>query len=235
MGGKSFEEAKMHQPAVRRGGARFLAGTVVSAALAIALSGPVTGAPAAAAVWTSKTAGLEVRGVESLRIAPKGPDVMYASVFSGRDAAARRGFCESRDKGKTWTALRAGLEDPLSQRDHYEITLDPKDEKVLYVVWRGKIFRSTDAGSKFERADNGTTTFSTDRSQSRGWIAGVVVDPSNNKRLLAGTRVVGYDGGRIAAERLADHVVVTRSEHIPRIQEAQASAYHVLRELVEVP
>jgi hypothetical protein len=34
--------------------------------------------------------------------------------------------------------------------------------------------------------------------------------------------------------RLADHVVVTRSEHIPRIQEAQASAYHVLRELVEL-
>ena len=44
---------------------------------------------------------------------------------------------------------------------------------------------------------------------------------------------VGYDGGRVAAERLADHVVVTRSEHIPRIQEAQASAYHVLRELLE--
>jgi D-sedoheptulose 7-phosphate isomerase len=44
--------------------------------------------------------------------------------------------------------------------------------------------------------------------------------------------MVGYDGGRVAAEDLADHVVVTRSEHIPRIQEAQASAYHVLRELV---
>jgi hypothetical protein len=27
---------------------------------------------------------------------------------------------------------------------------------------------------------------------------------------------------------------VTRSEHIPRIQEAQASAWHVLRELVEL-
>ena len=40
--------------------------------------------------------------------------------------------------------------------------------------------------------------------------------------------------GAIAAEGLADHVVVTRSEHIPRIQEAQASAYHVLRELVEM-
>jgi D-sedoheptulose 7-phosphate isomerase len=45
--------------------------------------------------------------------------------------------------------------------------------------------------------------------------------------------MVGYDGGQIASERLADHVVVTRSEHIPRIQEAQASAYHTLCELVE--
>ena len=45
--------------------------------------------------------------------------------------------------------------------------------------------------------------------------------------------MVGYDGGRIAAEGLADHVVISRSQHIPRIQEAQASAYHLLRELVE--
>jgi D-sedoheptulose 7-phosphate isomerase len=52
------------------------------------------------------------------------------------------------------------------------------------------------------------------------------------RRGLATVAMVGYDGGRIAAEQLADHVIVTRSEHIPRIQEAQASAYHVLRELV---
>jgi D-sedoheptulose 7-phosphate isomerase len=53
------------------------------------------------------------------------------------------------------------------------------------------------------------------------------------RRGLATIAFVGYDGGRIAAERLADHVVVTRSQHVPRIQEAQASAYHVLRELIE--
>ncbi len=46
--------------------------------------------------------------------------------------------------------------------------------------------------------------------------------------------MVGYDGGRVASEALADHVVIIRSEHIPRIQEAQASAYHVLVELVEL-
>ncbi len=53
------------------------------------------------------------------------------------------------------------------------------------------------------------------------------------RRGLATIAMVGYDGGRVAGERLADHVVVTRSEHIPRIQEAQASAWHMLRELVE--
>ena len=52
------------------------------------------------------------------------------------------------------------------------------------------------------------------------------------RRGLLTIALVGYDGGRVAAEGLADHVIVTRSQHIPRIQEAQASAYHVLRELV---
>ena len=46
--------------------------------------------------------------------------------------------------------------------------------------------------------------------------------------------MVGYDGGR---DRRRGGSPTTswsrRSEHIPRIQEAQASAYHVLRELVE--
>jgi len=54
------------------------------------------------------------------------------------------------------------------------------------------------------------------------------------RRGLETIALVGYDGGRIAQEALAAHVIVTRSEHIPRIQEAQASACHVLRELVEL-
>ena len=61
-------------------------------------------------------------------------------------------------------------------------------------------------------------------------IAALAEARSRGLRTIA---MVGYDGGRVAAEQLADHVVVTRSEHIPRIQEAQASAYHVLRDLVE--
>jgi D-sedoheptulose 7-phosphate isomerase len=52
------------------------------------------------------------------------------------------------------------------------------------------------------------------------------------RRGLVTIALVGYDGGRVAADGLADHVVITRSQHIPRIQEAQATAYHLLRELV---
>jgi D-sedoheptulose 7-phosphate isomerase len=54
------------------------------------------------------------------------------------------------------------------------------------------------------------------------------------KRKLVTIAFVGYDGGNVAASNLADHIVVSRSQNIPRIQEAQASVYHVLRELVEL-
>jgi D-sedoheptulose 7-phosphate isomerase len=53
------------------------------------------------------------------------------------------------------------------------------------------------------------------------------------KRGLLTVGLVGYDGGRIVSERLADHAVVVRSDYIPRIQEVQASVYHVLRGLIE--
>jgi D-sedoheptulose 7-phosphate isomerase len=53
------------------------------------------------------------------------------------------------------------------------------------------------------------------------------------RRGLLTVGIVGYDGGRIVGERLVDHAVVVRSDYIPRIQEVQASIYHVLRGLVE--
>jgi D-sedoheptulose 7-phosphate isomerase len=54
------------------------------------------------------------------------------------------------------------------------------------------------------------------------------------KRGLVTIALVGYDGGRVAADGLADHMLVSHSQHIPRIQEAQATASHLLRELVEL-
>jgi D-sedoheptulose 7-phosphate isomerase len=54
------------------------------------------------------------------------------------------------------------------------------------------------------------------------------------KRGMVTMAFVGYDGGNVEKNALADHIFISRSENIPRIQEAHASAYHVLRELVEL-
>ena len=45
--------------------------------------------------------------------------------------------------------------------------------------------------------------------------------------------LLGYDGGEIRRQALADHYVVVGSDYIPRIQEVQASIYHTLRESLE--
>lgn len=43
----------------------------------------------------------------------------------------------------------------------------------------------------------------------------------------------GYEGGRMAAEGFLDAVIVAPSSHIPRIQEAHATAYHALLHMVQ--
>jgi D-sedoheptulose 7-phosphate isomerase len=55
------------------------------------------------------------------------------------------------------------------------------------------------------------------------------------KRNLLTVALLGYDGGEILRRGLADRTVVVRSDYIPRIQEVQASVYHIMRGLFEVP
>jgi len=54
------------------------------------------------------------------------------------------------------------------------------------------------------------------------------------KRNLLTVALLGYDGGEIKRRGLADVAIVVRSDYIPRIQEVQASIYHVIRESLEV-
>lgn len=53
------------------------------------------------------------------------------------------------------------------------------------------------------------------------------------KRGLLTVALLGYDGGEILRRGLADFPIVVRSDYIPRIQEVQASAYHIVREQLE--
>jgi D-sedoheptulose 7-phosphate isomerase len=49
------------------------------------------------------------------------------------------------------------------------------------------------------------------------------------KRELVTVALLGYDGGEIRRRGLVDHCIVVRSDYIPRIQEVQASIYHLIR------
>jgi D-sedoheptulose 7-phosphate isomerase len=54
------------------------------------------------------------------------------------------------------------------------------------------------------------------------------------RRGLTTVALLGYDGGEILRRGLADFPLIVRSDSIPRIQEVQASMYHVIRETLEV-
>lgn len=54
------------------------------------------------------------------------------------------------------------------------------------------------------------------------------------KRDMLTIALLGYDGGEIKRRALADFPIVVRCDYIPRIQEVQASIYHIVREMLEV-
>jgi D-sedoheptulose 7-phosphate isomerase len=62
----------------------------------------------------------------------------------------------------------------------------------------------------------------------------VVALEEARKRKLVTVALLGYDGGEILRRGLADYSVVVHSDYIPRIQEVQASVYHIIRETLEV-
>jgi D-sedoheptulose 7-phosphate isomerase len=47
--------------------------------------------------------------------------------------------------------------------------------------------------------------------------------------------LAGYGGGRMVESGVCDHAFVIDHEYIPRIQEAQATQYHLLRRLIDEP
>ncbi len=53
------------------------------------------------------------------------------------------------------------------------------------------------------------------------------------KRKLLTVALAGYDGGEIRRRGLADFTLVVPCDYIPRIQEVQASVYHVIRASLE--
>ena len=63
--------------------------------------------------------------------------------------------------------------------------------------------------------------------------AGKTLEEARKRNLLT-VALLGYDGGEIVRRGLVDWPLVVRSDYIPRIQEVQASVYHIIRQLLEI-
>jgi D-sedoheptulose 7-phosphate isomerase len=57
----------------------------------------------------------------------------------------------------------------------------------------------------------------------------MALDEARKQNMLT-VALLGYDGGEILRRNLADFPIVVRCDYIPRIQEVQASIYHIIRE-----
>ncbi len=59
----------------------------------------------------------------------------------------------------------------------------------------------------------------------------VALEQAKKQGLLT-VGLAGYDGGKMKRSKAVDFCIVSPSDHIPRIQEAQATAYHALLEVI---
>src|SRR5579875_547253 len=77
----------------------------------------------------------------------------------------------------------------------------------------------------------------------RGDIAVGISTSGNSANVLVGLEqakkqgmltigLAGYDGGKTARSPAVDHCIIAPGDHVPRIQEAQATVYHALFEIV---
>ena len=56
-----------------------------------------------------------------------------------------------------------------------------------------------------------------------------------HRRQLLTCAITGYDGGRLAELPWLDFLFVARSDYVPRLQEAHATIYHLLLEVIGEP
>ena len=80
----------------------------------------------------------------------------------------------------------------------------------------------------FGRRDDIALGFSTSGNSTNVLVA---LEQAKKQGLLT-VGLAGYDGGKLKRSRAVDFCIISPSDHIPRIQEAQATAYHALLEVI---
>ena len=145
-----------------------------------------------AAQWRAASAGLEARGISCLQIHPKDREVLWAHVHG-------LGPARSTDGGHTWEVRLDGVaeKDRPGLRSEVRISLDPSDEKMMYLTIDGQIYRSENSGASWTSITSGAlTSLSWDNLRHTHLSWEVRVDSKKSVHLLVGTRNDGdHHGG----------------------------------------
>ncbi len=143
-------------------------GPIVVSGSSVVLAGSATGVDRSddtGHAWSSANVGIRESPVRALAIDPTNPAVVFAGGFPG--------IYESHDGGGRWNAI------PGSPEAH-TISIDPANPSTLYASGRG-VHKSTDAGRTWK-----------DRSPAElvGYVAALVIDPNDARRVFASNQAV---------------------------------------------
>ena len=106
------------------------------------------------------------------------------------------------------------------------------DEAVITAVGNDVGFDNVYARQVIAFGKPGDVAFAISTSGGSRNVLAALEEARRRKLVCFG--LAGYGGGPMVTRGLLDHPITIDFEYIPRIQEAQASQYHILRRLVEM-
>ena len=144
-------------------------GPIAVSGSSVVLAGSATGVDRsddAGGVWTSANVGIrETQHVRALAIDPTNPAVVFAGGLTG--------IHETRDGGGRWTAIAGSPE-------AWVIAIDPANPSTLYAAGRG-VHKSTDSGRTWKN---------TSPAALAAYVAALVIDPNDARRVFASNATV---------------------------------------------
>ena len=87
-----------------------------------------------------------------------------------------------------------------------------------------------DSRNRFRLPSGGINLGKEMEAFERRWVQEALEQAKKQGLLTIG--LTGYDGGKIMRSAAVDFCINVPSDHIPRIQEAQATVYHALLEVI---
>jgi photosystem II stability/assembly factor-like uncharacterized protein len=168
------------------------------------------------------------RQIAAVRVHPSDPDVVYVAAQGDRwQGTPDRGIYRTRDGGRSWTQLLAGVNATSGAND---LAMDPTNPRILYAAfWDHQrtpwFVRSGGPGSGLWKSSDGGETWT---RLAQGLPAlmgkiGVAVSPANPDRVYAiveaedGGLYRSDDAGRTWRRRSADRLIQTRSWYYMKV------------------